>query len=144
METRNVCLNGVSIVRYTKCCCGSITLEFDNGADSSMYLETFEQLGLDLSEAEEGQKTCCCNHCANRWGIDLCECGSGEREIDVSKENVKVFAIEHHCNEGLEGTLDTMSAGGFTMGGDGEELPWKDMIVEDLAMVLDYLRTGNW
>ena len=68
----------------------------------------------------------------------------GEREIDVSKENVKVFAIEHHCNEGLEGTLDTMSADGFTMGGDGEELPWKDMIVEDLAMVLDYLRTGNW
>ena len=68
----------------------------------------------------------------------------GERTIDVSKENVKVFAIEHHCNEGLEGTLDTMSADGFTIGGDGEELPWKDMIVEDLAMVLDYLRTGNW
>ena len=79
MRTRNVCLNGVEIVRYTKCCCGSITLEFDNGADSSMYLETFEQLGLDLSEAEEGQETCACNHCANRWGIDLCECGSGER-----------------------------------------------------------------
>lgn len=68
----------------------------------------------------------------------------GGRTIDVSKEKVKVFAIEHHCNEGLEGTLDTMSADGFTMGGDGEELPWKDMIVEDLAMVLDYLRTGNW
>ena len=28
METRNVCLNGVRIVRYTKCSCGSITLEF--------------------------------------------------------------------------------------------------------------------
>ena len=68
----------------------------------------------------------------------------GGRTIDVSKENVKVFAIEHHCYEGLEGTLNTMSADGFTMGGDGEELPWKDMIVEDLAMVLDYLRTGNW
>lgn len=68
----------------------------------------------------------------------------GGRTIDVSKENVKVFAIEHHCNEGLDGTLNTMSAYGFTMGGDGEELLWKDMIVEDLAMVLDYLRTGNW
>ena len=75
----------------------------------------------------------------------------GEREIDLSEDNVNVFAIEHHCNEGLWGTLDTMSADGFTMsadgftiGGDGEELPWKDMIVEDLAMVLDYLRTGNW
>lgn len=68
----------------------------------------------------------------------------GGRTIDVSKENVKVFAIEHHCNEGLDGTLNTMSAYGFTMGGDGEELLWKDMIMEDLAMVLDYLRTGNW
>lgn len=46
----------------------------------------------------------------------------GGRTIDVSKENVKVFAIEHHCNEGLDGTLNTMSAYGFTMGGDGEEL----------------------
>lgn len=68
----------------------------------------------------------------------------GERTFDVSEENVCVFAIEHHCNEGLWGTLNTMSSDGFTMGGDGEELPWKDMIVEDLAMVLDYLRTGNW
>ena len=68
----------------------------------------------------------------------------GERTFDVSEEKVCVFAIEHHCNEGLWGTLNTMSSNGFTMGGDGEELPWKDMIVEDLAMVLDYLRTGNW
>lgn len=70
----------------------------------------------------------------------------GEREIDVSDENVKVFAIEHHCNEGLWGTLCTMSADGFTMGEDADniDLCWKDMIVEDLAMVLDYLRTGNW
>lgn len=68
----------------------------------------------------------------------------GERTLDVSEDNVNVFAIEHHCNEGLWGTLNTMSADGFTMGGDGEELVWKDMIVEDLAMVLDYLRTGNW
>lgn len=70
----------------------------------------------------------------------------GERTLDVSEENVKVFAIEHHCNEGLWGTLNTMSADGFTMGDDfdGIQLPWKDMIVEDLAMVLDYLRTGHW
>lgn len=68
----------------------------------------------------------------------------GERTIEVSEDYVCVFAIEHHCNEGLWGMLNTMSADGFTMGGDGEELVWKDMIVEDLAMVLDYLRTGNW
>ena len=70
----------------------------------------------------------------------------GERTLDVSQDNVKVFAIEHHFNEGLWGTLNTMSADGFTMddGFYGIQLVWKDMIVEDLAMVLDYLRTGNW
>jgi hypothetical protein len=70
----------------------------------------------------------------------------GGRTLEVSEENVKVFAIEHHCNEGLWGTLNTMSADGFTMGDDfdGIQLMWKDMIVEDLAMVLDYLRTGHW
>ena len=68
----------------------------------------------------------------------------GERTHDVSEDNVKVFAIEHHCNEGLWGTLNTISEYGFTLVGDNEELMWKDMIVEDLAMVLDYLRTGNW
>lgn len=67
-----------------------------------------------------------------------------ERTIDVSEENVNVFAIEHHSNEGFWGTLNTISEDGFTLVGDDEEFVWKDMIVEDLAMVLDYLRTGNW
>lgn len=70
----------------------------------------------------------------------------GERKLDVSGDNVRVFAIEHHCNEGLWGTLNTISAEGFEMGDglEGDVLRWHDMIVEDLAMVLDYLRTGNW
>ena len=70
----------------------------------------------------------------------------GERTLDVSEDNVKVFAIVHNCNEGLWGTLNTMNKDGFTMGDgfDGIQLPWKDMIVEDLATVLDYMRTGNW
>ena len=70
----------------------------------------------------------------------------GERELDVCKDEVRVFAIEHHCNEGLQGTLVSMSSSGFVMAwvGDVEEFRWYDMIVEDLAMVLDYLRTGSW
>ena len=70
----------------------------------------------------------------------------GERNLDVSECNVCVFAIEHHCNEGFWGTLNMMNKDRFTMGDefDGIQLVWKDMIVEDLAMVLDYLRTGNW
>ena len=81
----------------------------------------------------------------NGWVSQVVE-EIGERTLDVSEDNVKVFAIEHHCNEGLWGTLNTMSADGFTMDDDFDDiqLEWKDMIVEDLAMVLDYLRTGHW
>ena len=74
---------------------------------------------------------------------DICQI-LDERTIDLSEENVYVFAIEHHCNEGLWGELGTISKEGFTMDGDADELRWHDMIVEDLAMVLDYLRTGSW
>ena len=68
----------------------------------------------------------------------------GDRTLDLSDENVYVFAIEHHCNEGLWGRLGTISEDGFTMDGDDEELVWKDMIMEDLAMIYDYLTTGSW
>ena len=70
----------------------------------------------------------------------------GDRKLDLQEENVCVFAIEHHSDEGIWGTLGTISKDGFTMGDgcDGIELRWHDMIVEDLAMVLDYLRTGSW
>lgn len=66
------------ITEYQKCSCGAITVWFDNGASNSMYQETFQQLGLNISHAEELPASYCCDHCVNRWGIDLCECGSGE------------------------------------------------------------------
>lgn len=73
-----------TITHYQKCTCGAITLSFDNGAEISMYQETFDKLNIDLSEAEELPQSCCCNHCVNHWGIDLCECGSGERVGECS------------------------------------------------------------
>lgn len=68
----------------------------------------------------------------------------GDRTLDLSDENVYVFAIEHHCNEGLWGRLGTISEDGFTLDSYCEEYVWKDMIVEDLAMIYDYLTTGSW
>lgn len=62
-----------------KCKCGAITIRFDNGASNSMFQETFNQLNLDVSKAIELPESYCCDHCVNRWGIDLCECGSGEK-----------------------------------------------------------------
>ena len=68
----------------------------------------------------------------------------GEQTLDLSGENVYVFAIEHHSNEGIWGRLGTISADGFTLDSDCEAFVWKDMIVEDLAMIYDYLTTGSW
>lgn len=46
---------------------------------NSMFWETFEKLDLDAGDATWLHQSCCCNHCVNHWGIDLCECGSGAR-----------------------------------------------------------------
>lgn len=69
----------MEIISYQKCNCGAITVQYDNGASNSMYLETFNQLALDISQAQEIPQSYCCDHCVNHWGIDLCECGSGMR-----------------------------------------------------------------
>lgn len=62
-----------------KCACGAVTIRFDNSASNSMFWETFEDLDLDTNEAVWMLSSCCCDHCVNHWGIDLCECGSGEK-----------------------------------------------------------------
>lgn len=66
------------ITAISECNCGAITVYFDNGASNSMFRNTFEQLELDVTGAEKLPLTYYCNHCVNHWGIDLCECGSGE------------------------------------------------------------------
>lgn len=66
------------ITHIQKCSCGAITVTYDNGASNSMFQSTFKQLKLDVSGAVILPISCCCDHCVNHWGIDLCECGSGE------------------------------------------------------------------
>jgi hypothetical protein len=70
----------------------------------------------------------------------------GERTIDLSGEGVSVTAVEHHCGEAVSGTLGPISGSGFYLGDDCDniELVWKDMIVEDLAIVHDNLIAGIW
>lgn len=69
----------MQITHIQKCVCGAITVWYDNGASNSMFQSTFELLSLNVSDAEDLPESCCCNHCVNHWGIDLCECGSGSR-----------------------------------------------------------------
>ena len=70
----------------------------------------------------------------------------GERTIDLSGERVSVTAVEHHSGETVSGTLGSISGSGFSLGDDCDniELVWKDMIVEDLAIVNDHLIAGHW
>lgn len=66
------------IVNFSTCNCGAVTIYFDNGASNSVKQENLNRFGIDLTDVEELPNTYCCNHCANHWGLDVCECGSGE------------------------------------------------------------------
>lgn len=49
----------------------------------------FEKLDLDAGDATWLHQSCCCDHCVNHLGIDLCDCGSehkvGECECGSQK-----------------------------------------------------------
>ena len=66
------------ITTYQRCQCGAVTVWFENGASNSMYEKTRKKYGLNLRGVKRLQDSYCCNHCVNHYGIDLCECGSGE------------------------------------------------------------------
>lgn len=64
---------------YSICECGAITIYFANGASNSIRKENLDRFGIDLTNVEKlPETTYCCNHCVNHWGVDTCECGSGE------------------------------------------------------------------
>lgn len=65
-----------------KCQCGAIGIDDGTGEiKCAKDLETFnKKTGLNLTEndLESATKVYNCNHCVNHWGMDLCQCGSGE------------------------------------------------------------------
>lgn len=73
-------LGNMKVTHISKCSCGAVTLFFENGASNSMFSETFDSVKgqLNLGDVVYTPDSCCCDHCVNHWGIDLCECGSGE------------------------------------------------------------------
>lgn len=75
-----IMLDYKKIKEYQKCQCGAITITFADGSTNSMSNSTHKKLGIDLRKIRRiAVLTSCCNHCVNHWGIDLCECGSGEK-----------------------------------------------------------------
>ncbi len=57
--------------------CGAITVQFESGAVNSMRPKDFKDKVKGLKLAS--QKVYNCDYCINKWGIDLCGCGSGEK-----------------------------------------------------------------
>jgi hypothetical protein len=68
--------DNMSTLNATRCECGAITVEI-NGASYSMPRKIF----LDKFPGEKvPRKTMgCCDYCVNKWGVDLCGCGSGKK-----------------------------------------------------------------
>src|SRR5438876_1150498 len=74
--------NQITDVR--KCQCKAITVSFDNGATNSMprKLFTFHFKGTKINGTFVH-----CDYCVNKYGIDLCGCGSGKK-FGKCKENL--------------------------------------------------------
>lgn len=72
----------MEIVEYTRCVCGAITLFGEDGRSYAVLAKNLKRFfpSLDLRKVKRAYngKTCCCNHCVNHYGLDICACGSGE------------------------------------------------------------------
>ena len=79
-----------------KCSCGAVTVSADN-VQWSMPQEIFEKEFpmLELEPDEYGN----CDYCVNKWGVDLCGCGSGEKvgkcdgEFEECRNNIPAQII---------------------------------------------------
>ena len=58
-----------------KCNCGAVTVTIDN-ENYAMPRKTFNEL---FGKHRISLSVYGCDHCVNKWGIDLCDCGSGEQ-----------------------------------------------------------------
>ena len=65
---------------YSRCDCGAITVTTDAGDYSCLSYRRKKYFpGLDLRRIPRFPDTYCCDHCVNRYGLDLCGCGSGNQ-----------------------------------------------------------------
>ena len=70
----------MDIEYYSKCSCGALTLFHRNGRSYTCDQENRRIFlpGIDLRKIRKLNDSYMCDHCTNRWGLDLCACGSGE------------------------------------------------------------------
>lgn len=65
--------------KANKCDCGAVTVSSTENSKMnwSMSEKDFNKNFPDLSADNENYYNC--DYCTNNWGIDLCNCGSGEK-----------------------------------------------------------------
>lgn len=68
----------ITVTGLLRCKCGAVTLTFDNNTNTSMKPATLKDILPALKGKHSTGVYYNCNHCVNRWGIDLCNCGSGK------------------------------------------------------------------
>ena len=59
------------------CQCEAVTITFENGATNSMPEQEAQKYVSDLQD--KTPTVIHCDYCVNKWGTDLCGCGSGEK-----------------------------------------------------------------
>jgi len=69
-----------TIVNFHDCICGAVTIYFENGENNSIKRINLKKYDISLNGLKPILKTKLynCNHCINHYGLDLCQCGSGE------------------------------------------------------------------
>lgn len=68
------------LTEYSRCYCGAITVFTQEGVGYSCDENRRKEFlpGVDLRRLRKLPDMYGCDHCCNRWGMDLCACGSGE------------------------------------------------------------------
>lgn len=84
---------------YTKCVCGAITITTDtNTTYSSRHIKKFLP-NLDLRKIKRYANTVACDYCANKYGLELCGCGSGELFGECDNNMKECATPMQHIND---------------------------------------------
>lgn len=87
------------IESYTKCVCGAITITTDTNATySSRHIKKFLP-NLDLRKIKRYANTVACDYCANKYGLELCGCGSGELFGECGNNMKECATPMQHIND---------------------------------------------
>ena len=79
-----------TITNYTLCQCGAVTLNFEDGEVNSIKKSNLKKFGISLIGAKKDKNVFYqCNHCVNHYGLDICECGSGEKPEKCCKKGTR-------------------------------------------------------